>query len=382
MTTIGEWENPLLMVPGPVPVAPAVAAAAGAVPYHHADEFKNTFDEVRRVLAELLHCDGTVEIMPGGGRLGLESAIKSLLEPGDPVLVCSTGAFGEWLVSIAERCGAEVVVARWPPGRVVDDSAVAVNLACGAPSGRHYRAVAVVHCETSTGTVNALGGLGRLCRETDALLFVDAVSTVGVLPVDMASDGIDVCVTASQKGLGSLMGLSVVALGPRALATMSARTSVPGTFALDLRRWRNDPGAPTSTYPVVPSPSLVLALRQALRALEGGGLAEAHHRHTVAATTVRAAFHGAGLEVFGDSLSCGLTAIELPAGISAREVQRRVLKRHGIWVATGMGPLAERLVRLSHMGIQAERQRVEVAVRAIVEECRDLGMAPRSRVGV
>jgi aspartate aminotransferase-like enzyme len=361
------------MVPGPVPVAPEVAAAAGAGPVdHHSDEFRLTLDETRRALADLLNCDGSVEIMPGGGRLGIESALKSLFEPGDPIFVCVTGTFGEWLATIAERCGADVITERWQPGRVVNPEVVAACLAKGTPRGSQFSAVAVAHCETSTGTVNPLDDIGRLCRDAEALFVVDAVSTVGVLPVDMAHDHIDVCVTASQKGLGALMGLSVVALGTRALARLSARASLPATFGLDLSRWRADPDSPTTAYPVVPSPSLVMALREAVRPLESGGLAATYQRHEDTAAAVRSAFRRSGLDVFGDSPSCGLTTVEVPTSVSAHQVQERVLACHGIRVATGMGPIADRIIRLSHMGIQADPGRVDVAVRAIVEECRNL----------
>lgn len=373
------WEHPLLMVPGPVPVAPEVLEAAGAaVVYHHSDEFREVLDDTRRVLAGMLSCDGSVEVMPGGGRLGIESAMKSLLEPGDPVLVCVTGTFGEWLVAIAKRCDAEVVTARWPAGRLIDADAVAARLAEGVPGSSRFRAVAVVHCETSTGTVNPLNDLGRLCREAGVLLVVDAVSTVGVLPVDMARDHIDVCVTASQKGLGALMGLSVVALGSRALARASTRAMEPRTFSLDLRRWRNDPASPTTSYPVVPSPSLVMALREALRPLEGPGLAANYGRCAQAAAAARSGLSHAGLAIFGDNPSCGLTTVELPHGVSALELHQRVLERHGIRIATGMGPLADRLVRLSHMGVQAHPSRVEAAVAAVVEEWESLTAAPQT----
>lgn len=379
MSQAAVWERPLLMVPGPVPVASEVLAAAGdAVVYHHSEEFREALDDTRSVLTSMLSCDGSVEIMPGGGRLGIESVMKSLLEPGDPVLVCVTGTFGEWLAAIAKRCGAEVVTAWWPAGRLIDADAVATRLAEGPPGGGQFRAVAVVHCETSTGTVNPLESIGRLCGEAGVLLIVDAVSTVGVIPVDMAHDRIDVCVTASQKGLGALMGLSVVALGSRALDQASARTTEPGTFSLDLRRWRRDPASPTTSYPVVPSPSLVMALREALRTLEGPGLAAAHRRCAEAAAAARAGLSHAGLAIFGNNPSCGLTTVELPTGVSALELQRGVLEQHGIRIAAGMGPLADHLVRLSHMGVQTDPSRVEAAVAAIVDVYENLKAAPQT----
>lgn len=367
MTATGLGE-PLLMVPGPVPVSAEVLAAAALPPvFHHAASHYRLFDETRAMLAEILGCRGSVEIMPGGGRLGLEAAIRTTVGPGDRVLLCSNGFFAGWLEQIARRTGAAVDVLSDPPGSPADTARARAALAGAHRGGRPYRLVLAVHCETATGTVTPLRPLGEACREYGALLLADAVSSAGVVPLDMEADLVDLCGTASQKGLGSLMGLSVVGIGERARAAW-AEESRPGcdSFALDLTRWRARPGDPTVLYPVVPSPTLVLALHRAARLLLDEGLKARFARHEAAAGAVREILAGAGLKPFGSSPTSGLTTVELPADVPASRVQRRVLDEHGVLVATGMGADVQRLLRVSHMGLQAYPGPLRRTLRAVL----------------
>lgn len=368
-------EEPLLMVPGPVPVAAEVLAAAALPPvFHHAPGYYRLFDETRAMLAEILGCAGSVEILPGGGRLGLEAAIRTSVGPGDRALLCSNGFFAGWLEQIARRTGAAVDVVSEPPGSPADAAVVRAALDEAHREGRPYRLVLVVHCETATGTVTPLRPLGEACREYGALLLADAVSSAGVIPLDMESDLVDLCGTASQKGLGSLMGLSIVGIGARARAAWAEESRATcDSFALDLTRWRARPDAPTAGYPVVPAPSLVRALHRAVRLLLDEKPEVRFARHDAAAAAVRDVLRSAGLKLFGDSPTSGLTTIEMPAGLSAIRLQRRVRDEHGVLVATGMGADADRLLRISHMGLQARRQPLERTLRAVFDVLADEG---------
>lgn len=355
----------LLMHPGPVLLDPEVVQAMHRpAESHHDSAFYALYDACCESLQVMFGTVGRAIVLPGSGRLGLEAAIVTACRPGDRTLHLVNGAFGGWMAEMARRVGCDVTVLELPWEEPLDPRRVERALVDGGP----YRLVSAVHSETSTGQLNPVEAIGPLCRAAGALFLVDAVSSLGVTPIDMDAHAIDLCASASQKGLCAPMGLSAVALGPKAWEEL--RSGVRGaapSYALDLMRWEGfwSGGVPRA-YPVVPSTHLVRALRQALRQIEAEGLQARFVRHARVAHAVHESVCALGLQPWARVPSPAVTAIVLPADVPGATVVSE-LARRGILVAEGIGRLAGRVVRVSHMGPQATLGHLATTLRALAE---------------
>ena len=343
----------LLMTPGPVEVDERVirAMSVPAIPHYHPDIFA-AVDECVEMLRPVFGTeDALIALLPGSGRVGMEAAVLSVVEEGDRVLSLINGEFGRWFAEMARRAGAEVDVLEFEIGRAVDPSAVERAL-----RDRRYDALTVVHTETSTGARSDVAEVARLCREHDVLCIVDAVSSLGCSEVRMDEWGLDVCCSASNKGLGGAMGIAIVAVGERAEEKMRGRRKRPPTFAYDLSRWREkffvEEGR---AYPVIPPPHIVLALREALRLLHEEGLEERLRRCRRAAKATREAMRALGLRVLPpeEEASESVTCVLSPEGVPSERITALVLERFDIMLGPGIFDLRGKAFRISHMGVQA-----------------------------
>lgn len=363
----------LLMIPGPVEIDPAVMAA---VPQwavnHHDPDYIAVYDRALAHLHTVLGTAGQCVILPGSGRVGLEAAIASLTRPGDATLHLTNGFFGGWTPDMARRAGCNPTVLELPWEQPVDPAVLRQALAGGT-----YRLVTVVHCETSTGVVNPVAELGAICREAGTLLMVDGIAAAGCLPVAMDEMNIDVYGAASQKGLGALLGLSMVGLGARALQTLRRQTasSPCQSYALDLSRWEPFFGAPVPRpYPVVPSAHLVLGLAAALDAIAAEGLTARYRRHETMSLATRAAATAMGLELYPQGSPPGsLSVVRVPAGLAAADILRAIKERHGIEIGGGMGPLKGAVLRIAHMNCQADPKLLLPTLEALGQVLQSLG---------
>lgn len=371
----------LLMTPGPVPLSTRVAAAlAEPAWFHHDPEFYSVLDQTRARLAELVGTKGLVAVLPGSGRIGLEAALKGTVRPGERTLHLVNGFFGRWSATIAERVGADVTVLEAPATAGFPPELLAEAMRAGAADGQGpYRVVTVAHCETSTGQLTDVTALAQALDEVAGqgidrpLLMADAISSIPGTPLQMDVEGVDICVLASQKALGAPMGLSVVAVGPRARRVMRNVPSPPSTWALDLLRWEMFDAAETPRpYPVVLSTHLVRALHAAVETIGDEGIDRFIRRQTRVAMAARQALAAGGLEVFGQDPAPTLTPLVVPDGLTASAVTTR-LAADGIRLVGGMGELRERILRLPHMGVQAHPFHQRRSMIALVQACARLG---------
>jgi alanine-glyoxylate transaminase/serine-glyoxylate transaminase/serine-pyruvate transaminase len=349
----------LLLGPGPSPISAAVFAALSAPGRSHLDpEMLILLDDLRAGLARVFQAPpGTLTLaVPGTGTSGMETMAANLVEPGRRALVVVNGYFGDRLAQVFERYGGAVtrIAGEW--GRAIDPADVARAL-----SADRFDLVAAVHGETSTGVRNPIAEIAALARARDALTVVDAVTTLGAVPLDMAGWGIDACYACSQKGLGAPSGLAPIALAPRAL-----ERRVPSrSFYLDLslledywvrRRYHHTISAP-----------LVFALHAALAEVEAEGLDarwrrhEQNHRALVGALEARRV---SLLPPESDRL-WSLNAVSVPAGADEAAVRADLLRRHDIEIGAGLGPLAGRIWRVGLMGAGSTAANVERVARAL-----------------
>ena len=360
----------LLLGPGPSPVSPRVTAALGAPARSHLDpELVAILDAIRAQLGRTFRAPGDALVLAasGTGTSAMETAIANLAEPGRRALAIITGYFGERLADMLARHGATVdrLAVDW--GKAVDPAAVADAL------GRQsYDLVTIVHAETSTGVRNPIEKIGPLIRAHDAIAIVDAVTSLGAMPLDMNAWQLDVCYSCSQKGLGAPSGLSPVAFGPRALE----RRVKSSSFYLDLgllssfwldRKYHHTISAP-----------LVYALHTALTEVEEEGLDARWARHRAVHDRFVSGLAKRGLSLLpaeSDRL-WNLNAVRVPDGVPEADVRSALLNRHNIEIGAGLGPLAGKIWRVGLMGSGATPENVDRLLGAL-----DSSLAPGSSLG-
>jgi aspartate aminotransferase-like enzyme len=337
----------LLMTPGPTRV-PDRVLAAGATPmiHHRTEEFSSLLSSTIARLRPLFGTEGDVLPVHSTGRGSLEAAVTNLLSPGDEVIACCNGLFGEMWAGIAEQFG--VVVHRfcceW------DASADPMQLAAAFESHPHARAVLLAHSDTSTGGLNDVAALASAARHSGALVMVDAVSSVGGTPFHLEDWGVDVAVTASQKCLMSSPGLSFIAMSGRAWKARE-KARLPRSYfdleAIKRALARRKPETPGTT-PV----HLMAQVNAALAMIEEEGGESVYKRHQEMAGLVRERIEKLGMMPQCPGLkqySPTLTAIRGPAGIAPQAIRER-MKSRGILTARGLGRYEPSSFRIGHMG--------------------------------
>ncbi|MEZ5315989.1 MAG: aminotransferase class V-fold PLP-dependent enzyme [Vicinamibacterales bacterium] len=358
--------NRLLLGPGPSPVSPRVMAALAAPPRSHLDpELVALLDDIRARLARIFRVgDGArVLAISGTGTSAMEAAVANVTEPGRRALVVVTGYFGERLAQMLARYGADVTRVDGEWGRAADPAAVARALASGRAD-----IVALVHAETSTGVLNPVADIARMARAHDALVLVDAVTSLGALPLDVGGWGVDVCYSCSQKGLGAPSGLSPIAFSARALERRVACRSFYLDLALLEAFWLERKYHHTISAP------LVYALAVALEEVEEEGLEArwARHRDTYDALVTALAPIGLDLLPPPDERLWNLNAVRVPQGVHEAEVRAALLRHDNMEIGAGLGPLAGRIWRIGLMGTGATGENVDRVTRALA---RALGRA-------
>lgn len=363
----------VLMGPGPSDVAPSVLRALASPTVGHLDPaFLAVMDEVRDMLRRVFGTDNEFTMpMSGTGSAGMETCVVNLVEPGDRVVVGVHGVFGRRLAEVARRAGALVRTVDAPWGRPLDPEDVRRSVADGCD------VLCVVHAETSTGVLTDLGPYRAIADEAGALLLVDAVTSLGGVPVEVDRHGLDAVYSATQKCLSCPPGLSPVTLSDRARDRMGRRRAPPQSWYLDLgliaRYWGGE-RAYHHTAPV----NMLYALHEALRlALEEGlGARFARHRETSGALAAGLEAMGLELPVPRESRLPPLTLVRTPDGIDEAKVRRHLLSRYGLEIGGGLGELRGRAWRIGLMGNSCTPRHVTLCLAALADALRAQGFTP------
>ena len=331
------------MTPGPTPVPPEVLAAlAEPVIHHRGRDFKEIYARCLERLREVCRTEHDVLLFTNSGTGAFESAVANLTSPGDRQLVLSAGNFGERWAAMVRAFGAELVHERleWGETPEPDDLRRALD--------DEVKVVYLVHSETSTGVVADIQALAATAKEAGALVVVDAVSSLGAVPVEPDAWGIDVLVSGSQKALMCPPGLAFCSISPAALEAAGRSTSP--RFVLDWERTRK--AQAKLDAPFTPAVSLVKALDVALGILLDEGLQGAFERHVRLGRACREGAKAMGLELFSpdEDRSAVVTAIRAPDGVDSSEIVSTLRDRFGITIAKGQGDLKERIFRIGHIG--------------------------------
>lgn len=315
----------------------------------------------------------------GTGRAGMEAAIASLVEPGDRVLVANCGRFGDLFVDLAKRYGAQVnqVTAEW--GQIIDPSQIE-----GALRRTPAKIVALVHGETSTGMLQPMmEEIGRICRQHDALLVVDAVVTLGGIPVNVDAWGVDLGSAGTQKCVGCPSGMAPLTYNARAeQAIVSRKTPIISNY-FDLAQLQRYWSPERLNHHTLPT-SMTYGLREALRLIVEEGLEARWARHQRVGEALKRGLEAMGIQLFGDSAHRlpMITAMMIPEGVPDEAGRARLLEEFGIEVATAFGPLRGRIWRIGTMGYNAELSTVLRVLTALESVLRSFGARVASGAGV
>jgi len=372
----------LLLGPGPSMVHPRVLRALSTPLLGHLDPaFLVIMNEVQAMLREVLRTANPFTIaVSGTGSAGMEAALVNLLEPGDTAVVVTAGAFGNRMADIAGRCGARVVRLEVPWGQVCDLGRIEDALRKEAP----VKVVALVHAETSTGAHQPVEGLGKLCHAHGALLVLDAVTSLGGVPVEVDGWEVDACYSGTQKCLSCPPGLAPLTLSARALDTVRARRTKVQSWYLDAGLvadyWAEGKRVYHHTAPI----SMVYALREALRVVLEEGLEArfVRHRRQAAALSAGLAALGCSPQAQEGHRLPTLTCVRVPEGTDEAAARKLLLAEHGIEIGGGLGPLAGKVWRIGLMGESARQESVLAVLGALEQALARQGRAPRAGAAV
>jgi aspartate aminotransferase-like enzyme len=337
-------EKRYLMTPGPTPAPPEVLAAiAQPVVHHRGPDYKKLYAECLGRLREVFRTESEVMLFGVSGTGAMESAVANICSPGERVLVVSAGYFGERWAKIAAAYRADVDHLRYAWGEIPSPDDVARRL-----SERDATAVLLTHSETSTGVVSDLQSFAAVVREAGALSVVDAISSLGAVPLETDTWAIDVVASGAQKALMTPPGLAMVSASAAAWDA-AGRSSSP-RFYWDWELTRK--GQAKLDAPVTPPVSLVAGLNVALGILLEEGLEAAFERHVRLGRACREGIKALGLELFSpdDDSSAVVTAARAPDGVDSDELVLLLRDRHGVTLAPGQGELKGKIFRIGHIG--------------------------------
>jgi aspartate aminotransferase-like enzyme len=344
----------LLMIPGPTSVPEEIRLAIAKPPIpHRSQAFSDLFSEVSEGLRWLHQTQSDVYILTASGTGAMEAGIVNVLSPGDRVLCGVNGKFGQRWADMADAFGlqCERLESPWGTPYCVEEFQTRLE----SDPEKTIKAIILTHCETSTGVLNDIPAIAKLAQaHGEALVIVDAVTSVGALPVLMDEWGLDIVVSGSQKAYMLPPGLGFVAVSQRALVACE-RSKLPKYYwnfllaARDLAR---------GFTPFTPSVNLIYGLQVALQKMQKEGLNALFHRHQVLAQSLQAGIKALGLSLVATPASAAspsVTAVYYPEGIHGDTLRHFLIKEFDIAIADGQDAWKNKIFRIGHMGFIQKR---------------------------
>jgi alanine-glyoxylate transaminase/serine-glyoxylate transaminase/serine-pyruvate transaminase len=370
----------ILLGPGPSCVDPRVLQAMARPMIGHLDPiFLEIMEEVQEHLRYVFQTENKFTIaISGTGSAGMETCLCNLIKEGDDVLVGVNGVFGERMSDIVNRCRGNLhrLEADW--GDVISPEAIETAIKkTGA------KIVALVHAETSTGALQPLEQIGTVVREHDALLLVDAVTSLGGIPVEMDKRNIDICYSGTQKCLSIPPGLSPISLNQRALDKIHKRKGSVQSWYLDLTMISKYWGSERVYHHTAPI-SMIFALDEGLKIIREEGLEKRFHRHKRNHLALVAGLEALGLQmvVKKEHRIWSLNAVWVPDGISELSVRKKLLERYNIEVGAGLGDFKGKVWRIGLMGHSSTENNVLLLLAALEDILTEEGYNLQGKNGI
>ena len=339
------------MGPGPSDVSPRVLEATARPTIGHLDPaFGRFMEELKRLLRYAFRTENPLTMpISGPGSVGMETCFVNLIEPGDTVIVCVNGVFGGRMQSIVERCGAVAVVVEDDWGRAVDPEKVERALIVHPEA----KILAFVHAETSTGARSDAETLIDLAHAHDCLVIVDAVTSLGGIPLEVDGWDIDAVYSGSQKCLSCTPGLSPISFGSRALEMIKSRKTPIQSWFMDVNLVMGYLGTGQNrSYHHTAPVNALYGLHESLVALSEEGIEESWNRHRKHHLALAAGFEALGLDLVVSEAARlpQLNVVTVPDGIDESRVRNLLLEDFQLEVGAGLGVLAGKVWRIGLMG--------------------------------
>jgi aspartate aminotransferase-like enzyme len=311
--------------------------------HHRTEDFRNLYGTILADLKIVLGTQNEVLVLVASGTGAMDASVTNCLSPGDRVIVCTAGKFGERWVEIAKAYGLNAVVLEAPYGKVVSPNAVLEALAANPDT----KAVFVQASETSTGAAHDVRSMGEAVKKTNALFIVDAITGIGTMPLDIDGWGIDICIGGSQKAFMIPPGLAFLSISAKAWTAMDS-SKLP-RFYFNLKKERKAAAGGESAW--TPNTALMLAFAEALKYVKELGMYRLVENAQQLAEATRLACVGLGLELFSpESPAASVTAVRAPVGLDSGVIVKEFRKRFGSIIANGQGSMQGQIFRIAHLG--------------------------------
>ena len=360
----------LLMIPGPTPVPERVLQAMAKHPIgHRTGDFSKIVVSVDEKLKWLHQTQNDVLVVAASGTGAMEAGIINFFSAGDKVLACGNGKFGDRWIKMAKAYGLDVetVTAEW--GQPLDPEEIGAKLQ--ADTAKAIKGVIFTHSETSSGVLNDLEAINKHVKaHGEALIIVDAVTSLGAMSIPIDELGLDVVGSGSQKGYMIPPGLGFVAVSPK--AWKAYETATLPKFYFDLKTYKKN--ADKNLTPFTPPINLSFALDEELERMEKEGLEAVFERHDLLRTATRAAVKALGFTCFAPDThaSPAVTAATPPDGVNASDLSKVLSQRFDISIAGGQDHLKGKIIRIGHLGFVSDRDTL-MTIAAIEAALLELG---------
>jgi aspartate aminotransferase-like enzyme len=311
--------------------------------HHRTPQFQAILKEVTEGLKYVFCTKNDVLILTSSGTGGMEAAVANLLSGQDVALVVQGGKFGERWTQICKSYGINVEIIDVVWGKTVEPAEIAKKL----KANPKIKAVFTTLCETSTGVVTDVEAIGKVVKDTDAVLVVDAISGLGAIPMLTDAWSVDMVVCGSQKGLMLPPGLAFISVSAKAWSKANASKCPKYYFDLKTAKKAID----KTDTPFTPAITLVIALNESLKMIHQDGLENIFARHKKMADATRSAVKALGLELFAPSAASDVvTAVKVPQGLDGEKLVKTMRDTYGVTIAGGQAELKGKVFRIAHMG--------------------------------
>lgn len=333
-----------LLTPGPTPLYPkALYAMLGADVHHRTEDFRAVYKSVLADLKEVMGTSNDVLVLVSSGTGAMEASVTNCFSPGDRVIVCSAGRFGERWAEIGKAYGLNVLTIEEPYGKAVRPEAVEKALAANPDT----KGVFVQASDTSTGVAHDVRSMGLAVKKTPAIFVVDGITGLGTMPLEIDNWGLDIVIGGSQKSFMVPPGISFLSVSPKAWDMME--TAKLPRYYFNLKKERKNAVNGESSW--TPATALMLALAEALKYIKTLGMAKLVDNAQQLARAMRAACAAMGLELFSpESPSASVTAVKAPAGMDSGVIVKEFRTRFGSIIANGQGSMKGKIFRIAHLG--------------------------------
>lgn len=350
-----------LMAPGPTPVPIDILLEGAKDTIHHrTPQFDRIFAEAVKGTKEVFRTENELFILASSGTGAMEMALTNIVNPGEKVIVCTVGKFGERWQEIAKAVGAEVALVSGEYGDFYTPEMVEKAL----KENPDAVAVFTTLSETSTGTVMDIEGISKVVKAAGKLIAVDGISGLVAEPCETDKWGLDIVVSGSQKGFMLPPGLAFISVSKAAIE--KAQNTKTTSFYFNLKKYLKDP------LPWTPAVNLIYQQRLAVEMLLKEGMENVWARHAVMGKATREAIKAMGLELFSKRPGNVLTSVKVPEGVPGGKIVSIMRDEYGVTIAGGQGTMKGNIFRIAHLGYMSDYD-VVIALTALEKVLRKLG---------